>query len=63
MDHKTKSENEIVIQVPRGAKQHVRVEEQAEAAASGGSAPEIVVRVSSKRKWGVNTPVIGVIVK
>jgi hypothetical protein len=53
-------ENDIVVQVPKGSKQHVRVEE---AEHSAGGAPQITVRVSNKRKLDATTPVLGVIVK
>ncbi len=54
-------DNEIVVTVPQGTAQHVRVEE---AASKGqGGAPEIVVRVSNKRKYDVSVPILGVIVK
>jgi hypothetical protein len=55
-------ENDIVIQVPKGSKGHVRVEEAATESAGGG-APHITVRVSNKRKYDTSTPVLGVIVK
>jgi len=54
-------DNDIVVQVPKGSKQHVRVEEATTAAAPG--APHITVRVSNKRKYDTSTPVLGVIVK
>jgi hypothetical protein len=54
-------DEEIVVMVPQGTAKHVRVEE----AASKGQAgtPEIVVRVSNKRKYDVSVPILGVIVK
>jgi len=54
-------EHEIVVHVPKGSKQHVRVEEAATEAKPG--APEITVRVSNKRKYDVSVPILGVIVK
>jgi|EndMetStandDraft_9_1072997.scaffolds.fasta_scaffold2155896_1 hypothetical protein len=54
-------EHEVVVMVPHGTKQHVRVEESASKAQGG--APEIVVRVSNKRKYDVSVPILGVIVK
>jgi hypothetical protein len=49
-------EHEVVVHVPRGAKEHVRIEE-------GNDLPnEITVQVSKKRKASVR-PVLGVIVK
>lgn len=49
-------ENEVVVHVPKGSAQHVRVQE------SDGSNAEIVVQVSKQRKPGA-LPVLGVIVK
>jgi len=60
MDKKPLEEHEIVVAVPKGSKQHVRVEEH-ESAAAG--APQITVRVSNKRKYDVSLPILGVIVK
>jgi hypothetical protein len=54
-------ENDIIVQVPKGSKGYVRVEEAAAEAAAG--APQITVRVSNKRKYDTSTPVLGVIVK
>ena len=48
MTTKPLEEHEIVVHVPKGAKQHVRIEEAATEAKPG--APEITVRVSNKRK-------------
>ena len=53
-------DNDIVVQVPKGSKGHVRVEE---VAATAAGAPHITVRVSNKRKYDVSSPVLGVIVK
>jgi len=55
------NENEVVVTVPKGTAQHVRVEESA--SKSPGGAPEIVVKVSNKRKYDVSVPILGVIVK
>jgi len=49
-------ENEVIVHVPRGAKGHVRIEE------NDGLPNEITVQVSKKRKASVR-PVLGVIVK
>ena len=51
-------EQEIVVHVPQGMAQHVRVEETTPESLQS----EIVVQVSRKRKPGV-VPVLGVIVK
>lgn len=48
---------EVVIHVPRGTAQNIRIEETTETQSS-----QIVVRVSRTRK-AVNVPVLGVIVK
>ena len=51
-------EQEVIIHVPKGIGQHVKIQEQE----PGKLTSEIVVQVSSKRKPGP-TPVLGVIVK
>jgi hypothetical protein len=52
-------EHEVVVTVPQGTGKHVRVEE----AKGQPGAPEIVVKVSNKRKYDVTVPILGVIVK
>lgn len=59
-DRKALDEKDIVVHVPRGMADYVRIEESAEAAA--GNAAEITVQVSRKRKQG-RMPMLGVIVK
>lgn len=61
MTTKPLEEHEIVVHVPKGSKEHVRVEEVT--APAGPGAPQITVRVSNKRKYDVSTPILGVIVK
>ena len=58
MERKTFAEEEVVIRVPRGTAQHVRIEE----ADTPESRAEIVVRVSKKRR-ATELPVLGVMVK
>ena len=57
-NRKPLQENEVVIHVPKGHAQHVKVVEAADA----GQTAEITVQVSKQRKAG-RVPVLGVIVK
>jgi len=56
--HPALEEHEVVIHVPKGTKDRIKVQEEA-----GELPAEITVRVSKKRKSSSSRPVLGVIVK